>query len=303
MPPQTNKFQRLVAALMSAFHGPEYEVVEPAQVKDHKTASQREIDIFVYRHTRPGEEPEKYLMVECRDRRRAADEEWIDDLVGKRARLGFKRVIAVSSSGFSRNAGAGAIAEGIEPIHLKAAEERDWRQWQGALSTLGVREALAPKVVGVEIELSEMDRQRWPQEVRKGQVTIVGIDGARDTLENLVSAIQTNPKGETDFPPPDEPNATSHYTLTIPCDPGVVVFPIEGQPGFPVRAVRFRVERTCLGEEIGLDHYRLMGKQYQSGTSVSGGRETRLVWETTDTGISLTWRSSPVPSPLRESTV
>ena len=55
-------------------------------------------------------------LIECRDRPTSgpAPGSWIEQLVGRRARFGFNKVTAVSTTGFAAGATEFALAKGIE---------------------------------------------------------------------------------------------------------------------------------------------------------------------------------------------
>jgi hypothetical protein len=70
-------------------------------------------------------------LIECRDRpsEGKAPVSWVEQLVGRRIRFGFDKVMAVSTTGFSKSAEEFALREGIE-LHnvnqIKVDEVRDW---------------------------------------------------------------------------------------------------------------------------------------------------------------------------------
>lgn len=68
------------------------------------------------------------VFIECRDRGRPADVEWIDQLIGKYAHGGGK-VVAVSRSGFTQQATAQADAAGIATMSIEEATDADWVEW------------------------------------------------------------------------------------------------------------------------------------------------------------------------------
>ena len=97
-------------------------VTESAIIKDGDGNS-REIDILI--------DIESYghrirIAVECRDRSRQDDIQWIDAIIGKYNNIDVDKVIAVSSSGFTIGATNKALSHGIEPMTLKEFEEKNW---------------------------------------------------------------------------------------------------------------------------------------------------------------------------------
>ncbi len=117
MPRRTNPFQELTASIMATFYEPEYEVVESVLMKNKRTGVIREIDIRIINR----QNSQKRILVECRDHKRKQNVQWIDELDGKARSLSFTKVIAVSSSGFSKPALDEASDRGIEALHLKTA--------------------------------------------------------------------------------------------------------------------------------------------------------------------------------------
>lgn len=70
-------------------------------------------------------------LVECRDRpsEGAAPGKWIEQLIGRRARFRFDKVMAVSSTGFSPGAVATAEGAGIELRELQTLTYEDIASW------------------------------------------------------------------------------------------------------------------------------------------------------------------------------
>jgi hypothetical protein len=97
-------------------------VTESAIIEDRQGNS-REIDVLI--------EIESFghrlkIAVECRDRSRQDDIQWIDELIGKYNNIDIDKIITVSSSGFTQGAINKAIFHGIETITLKEFEETNW---------------------------------------------------------------------------------------------------------------------------------------------------------------------------------
>src|SRR5262245_40026896 len=70
-------------------------------------------------------------LIECRDRpsEGPAPGEWIEQLVGRRKRFGFTKVIAVSTTGFAPGALEYATEEGIELKHVHEITAEGVRSW------------------------------------------------------------------------------------------------------------------------------------------------------------------------------
>ncbi len=92
------------------------------------------------------------LAVECRDRSRKSDVEWIDGLIGKFANLPVDKVIAVSRRGFSAAAMSKASGSNIE---LRVLAECLTHEWSAEFIQLGMaafefKQAIGQVTVTVE---------------------------------------------------------------------------------------------------------------------------------------------------------
>lgn len=70
-------------------------------------------------------------LIECRDRQSQgpASGEWIEQLVGRRDRFNFDKIIAVSTTGFSEGAATYAKDKGIETREIKEADLSQISDW------------------------------------------------------------------------------------------------------------------------------------------------------------------------------
>jgi hypothetical protein len=70
-------------------------------------------------------------LIECRDRPEhgAAPGSWIEQLVGRRARFGFNKVTAVSTTGFAAGAADFARQQGIELREVRNLEPTEFEDW------------------------------------------------------------------------------------------------------------------------------------------------------------------------------
>jgi hypothetical protein len=134
MPKRTNPFQKLSSSIMAVFYEPDYSVEESILERNPRTGTIREIDILITER----KNPQNRIMIECRDHQRPQDVVWIDGLAGKSKSLGFSKVVAISSSGFTNTAITEAKDRGIELLALVKAEERDWRKWLFALNEIQI---------------------------------------------------------------------------------------------------------------------------------------------------------------------
>ncbi|GLS22839.1 hypothetical protein GCM10007874_58590 [Labrys miyagiensis] len=121
MPARSNAFQRFIKYIHS--------VIEPLAVARRESeilsddGDDREIDIYV---EMPSFNGVFKIGIECRDHSRPQDIDWIDSLIGKTIDLKLNRVIAVSSSGFTKKAVKKAKRKNIDLLTLEEAASVDW---------------------------------------------------------------------------------------------------------------------------------------------------------------------------------
>lgn len=89
---------------------PDARVESPDYVPDCDTGTSREIDIGVHV---PMECGERFIAIECRDRKGMQDIQWVEQLITKKRSVGADALIAVSSSSFSSSARAKALKNGV----------------------------------------------------------------------------------------------------------------------------------------------------------------------------------------------
>ena len=121
MPRRSYEFQRLIYLLHHQLHD-RATVSESAMLPDRLGGKAQEVDILI-------EEPVGQITlrigVEVRDRSRAADVGWIQEMRGKHEHRTDK-LILVSRTGFTKPALYEAQKFGIETMHLQEAIEADW---------------------------------------------------------------------------------------------------------------------------------------------------------------------------------
>jgi len=274
MPQRTNPFQELVASIMAVFNMPEYRVEESVLVKNPKTGAVRELDVLITNQR----DPRDRILVECRDHQRKQDVQWIDQLEGKARRLGVGKTVAVSSSGFYDTAVAEAKDRGIETLHLKAAEERDWRHWQWGLASFGLNLRCEPVVTKVELQIHPQFRDRFPSDADPSDINLVHVHKKmRCPLKDWIRGYLRDPKTIAELEAHDVPNATSHYVASIPFGPGVGVAVAPDGPILPLIRLVLFIDSTSAHSSFPLRHYDANGKQVLVGETAVLGQETRVV--------------------------
>lgn len=122
MPKRTNDFQRIVF-LIQKILGDRAVVQESALLKDRETGNDVEVDILI-RGDVAG--TTVVIGVECVDRSRPSDIEWVRSMLKKHEDLPIDKPIFVSKAGFTRQAIAKAKANGAETLTFEEVENHDW---------------------------------------------------------------------------------------------------------------------------------------------------------------------------------
>jgi hypothetical protein len=274
MPKRTNPFQKLSASIMAVFFEPNYTVEESILEQNPRTGVIREIDIRVTSRTNPNDR----MMIECRDHARKQDVQWIDALDGKSKSLGFPRTVAVSSTGFTKSAIKEAQDRGITTLHLKQAEELDWRKWRMAISEFGisikglrlkaVKLFIPPEFSGTVPEQGQLS-QAILVDKRDSKIRIPvhgwidGILNDSTTMEELQSLYDKGVK------PP--------YVHKHTCTPEMGLV-LQGSDEF-IPLVRFDIEVDYIDfmDKVPLDHFDISGNHILVGKRPIVGSQTKLI--------------------------
>lgn len=148
MPKRSNDFQRLVKIIHDAISKVEGATVIESAMLPEPDGTLREIDILLERSI--ADVPVR-LAIECRDRTRKSDVDWIDGLVGKFRNLKVDKIVAVCRKGFSVGATAKAAANNIE---LRVLTECLTHEWSSEFVRLGFAMfEFKPELRTVEITL------------------------------------------------------------------------------------------------------------------------------------------------------
>lgn len=123
MPKRTNAFQSLIRWIETELAPVGALVTESEELIDLVTGERREVDVLV--RAVVGQH-KIALAIECRDHQRKADVTWIDNLIGKYKNLPVSSVIAVSRSGFTKNAQKKAEMNSIKTLTLELAHVTRW---------------------------------------------------------------------------------------------------------------------------------------------------------------------------------
>lgn len=123
MPRRTNVFQELVLLIERQLDSIGATVSESALVPDTLDGNLREVDILI---KLPYGARELVIGIECRDHRRKADIQWIEQVRSKFDTLPIDKRVVVSKRGFTKNALVRAQEWNIEAISLEKAVKVDW---------------------------------------------------------------------------------------------------------------------------------------------------------------------------------
>lgn len=180
MPKRSNDFQRLVKIIHDAISKVEGASVTESAMLPEPDGTLREVDILLERKI--ADVPLR-LAIECRDRSRKSDVDWIDGLVGKFRNLRIDKVVAVCRKGFSAGATAKAAANNIE---LRVLTECLTHEWTSEFIRLGIAQfEFQPELRGVEITLNPSEAQGIePNSI----VETIHASAAPRTLEQIVFA-------------------------------------------------------------------------------------------------------------------
>lgn len=283
MPRRTNPFQQLTAAIMTVFHEPEYSVEESVLVRSPHTGVIREIDIRVTRRAKPDE----IVMIECRAHKKPQDVQWIDALDGKWRSLGLSKVMAVSASGFTKSALLEGKQRGIELLHLKKAEEIDWRKWMFAITTLGI----VVEGVGVASVRLGID-ETWSGTLRELPdpsliVLVDQRDGTRIPARTWLSRMLNDPEQIQQLRSAHRNAPGERLIKKFPCAPEMG-FCVDGLVAFvPLVEIEVQVDYNTSKDEISLSHMQIAGQRLLVGQDPVLGVPTRVVMHEQKDGLTV----------------
>jgi len=118
MPKRTNVFQKLVF-LVKKHVAIGATVTESKLLRDNITGTEREVDVCI-ESVVAGHQVR--VSIECRDRGRSANVQWVEEMKAKHERLPTNLLVLVSRSGFTKEATRVARSYGIEVISWDAID-------------------------------------------------------------------------------------------------------------------------------------------------------------------------------------
>lgn len=119
MPKRSNDFQRLIY-LVRLNLAAGAKVIESKMMRDRITRARREVDVVI-EGTVGGQTVR--VSIECRDHKRVADVQWVEQMKTKHERLDTNALLLASRSGFTEEALAVARVYGIDTFTLEPIDE------------------------------------------------------------------------------------------------------------------------------------------------------------------------------------
>jgi hypothetical protein len=225
--PAWREFEQLIARI-EADAGPQGIVVKsPDRIRCKLTGRMREVDATI--RTKAGT-ADMLITIECRRRTKVQDVTWLEQLATKRLSIGADRTIAVSVSGFSREAEAAAQRLGITLRRIADVRPEDLNPvlgldfvifWhKGCVCTgVGVR-AFRAVEVDTRPEPDEVDYV-LPSDTDLSEAIFRGDDGSSWSINSIWLEVQEslNPYAEIEKgAPPTFRTARIPYPGTVKVD-------------------------------------------------------------------------------------
>lgn len=119
-----------------------------------------------------------FWLIECRDRpgHGAAPGAWIEQLVGRRARFGFNKVTAVSTTGFAAGAVDFAKHQGIELREVTSLDPAEFKDWLHITEMLQVRRVTDLKHATIFLSPTE------PEDFKKAAMDVIASANGSDAI-------------------------------------------------------------------------------------------------------------------------
>ena len=157
MPARTNEFQKLIY-LMKHNLAEGATVTESKMLNDLISGDQVEVDVCV--EGAIGDDQIK-ICIECRDRSRKADKNWVHEMKAKHDRLPTNVLVLASSRGFSKKALDLARSYGIQTVTLEEVENDNFPEMLAHQMSLWAKTiSISAQRVAFVVEASN----EWPEE-------------------------------------------------------------------------------------------------------------------------------------------
>lgn len=176
MPIRSNEFQHLITLIEGAIASQGAKVIPSAEITEPSSGAKREVDILIENNV--GSHLIR-IAIECRNHSRPADVSWIDSLKGKYRDLSIDKVIAVSKSGFTKQALKKAESLNIDALTLKQAEEAEWTSFLPQ-KTVTIDNFILPTLKSAKVMVVVEKGEDQPQFKQFPELHIVDDDTGQD---------------------------------------------------------------------------------------------------------------------------
>lgn len=122
MPKRSNEFQNLIFILQQQLV-PDARVTESMMLRDYATGDEREVDIVI---ETPFKDKTLRVCIECCDRSRKADVEWIEQMWAKHQDLPTDSLVLAARAGYTKGARLKAAVHQIEIADYSEVITADW---------------------------------------------------------------------------------------------------------------------------------------------------------------------------------
>jgi hypothetical protein len=280
MPKRHNFFQDLIAAIHQQLASPCL-VVESEMLRDARTGQEREVDLVI-RSSVGGYEV--VLAVECTDRKKPVDVEWVEQIWSKHSDLPTNKLILVSRSGYTSTALEKARLFGIDALRLDAARRVNWAKYvdqHSKLWLLAVR-TVAVMVVDSPTYVAANPYQGIPAPTEfldpEGLVRAQAIEIANAVLAK--EQVLTATIGTMDYP------AGGGWMVGVPLKPGVRMRLPNGRE-HEVQAFNIALIANPLRAQFDLERASFRAAEIGFGSSQTQYGDLLLtIVETEDTPVS-----------------
>ncbi len=282
MPRRTNPFQNLSAAIMTVFYEPEYAVEESVLERHPRTGVVRELDIRITSRSNPKER----MLVECRAHQRPQDIQWIDALDGKARSLGFPKTVAISASGFTKAAMLEARDRGIDTLHLRQAEQADWRNWRMPITKLDVSME-GPVLRSLDFGVDATWPGTLPNSIDTSRVILVDTrDDTKIPVLQWVAGLLNDPEQAAELQALARNGNLNDLRKTHPCAPGMG-FVVQGceKEFIPLVELTVHVDYVFSRDSVPLEHLDVGGQRILTGEWQVHGVPTRVIMHEKDNGL------------------
>ena len=269
MPARSNDFQRLIFLIQKQLANSSLVVVtESRMLRDRRDGKEREVDVVVEftQHGAPF-----ILSIECRDTSRKVTVEHVEQLLKKHEARSDKLII-VSRSGFTKNAGELAAQYRVEAVTLQSAVDVDWSAYVERFDNLRLG------IFRLRVDHHNVDYMR-----PAGQLALLDLSrpatfatkssqaSVRQYMDQLLLDQRVrNPVLDAWFQQPVEDRKDS-FSFSLEYKPTEQLVIIQDGAVFPVAAIRANVSATVETAPLVLSPISFMKNNLLHGTASMPG--------------------------------